>query len=73
MESRKKVNLFSTNEWPISIFSPRMLIHQENLQYHKHYMIPFGTYIQAHKEPIKSNAQYPRTLDYVYLRHLDTK
>jgi hypothetical protein len=50
-----------------------MIIHQENLDFHKHCMIPFGTYIQAHNEPVNLNSQHPRTLNCVYLRYLNNK
>jgi hypothetical protein len=50
-----------------------MIIHQENLDFHKHCMIPFGTYIQAHNQPANLNSQHPRTLDCIYLRYLNNK
>ena len=73
MESTKKLNFFPPSNGLSPYYSPRMIIHQENLDFHKHCMIPFGTYIQAHNEPVNLNSQHPRTLDCVYLRYLNNK
>jgi hypothetical protein len=73
MESTKKLNFFPPSNGLCPYYSPRMIIHQENLDFHKHCMIPFGTYIQAHNEPANLNSQHPRTLNCVYLRYLNNK
>jgi hypothetical protein len=73
MESTKTLNFFPLSNDLSPYYSPRMIIHQENLDFNKHCMIPFGAYIQAHNEPVNSNSQHPRTLDCVYLRYLNNK
>jgi hypothetical protein len=73
MESAKKLNFFSPSNGMSSQFSPRMIIHKENLDYSKHCAISFGTYVQAHNKPTHSNSQQPRTLDCIYLQYLNNK
>jgi hypothetical protein len=50
-----------------------MILHQENLDFDKHCSIAFGTYVQAHQEPLATNTQHPRTLDCIYLRYVDNQ
>jgi hypothetical protein len=71
MESDKKLNFFPPKGGISSYYSPRMILHQQPLDYSKHCSIPFGSYVQAHHEPDKKNTQHPRTLDCIYLRYLD--
>ncbi len=71
MECAKKLNFFPPKGGVSPYYSPRMILHQENLDYQKHCSIPFGSYVQAHTEPNPTNDQYPRTLDCVYLRYVD--
>jgi hypothetical protein len=33
--------------------------------------VPFGTYVQAHNEPIFKQSQHPRAIDCTYLRYID--
>jgi hypothetical protein len=73
MESTKKLNFFPPTNGMSPYYSPRMSNHQENLDYAKHCAIPFGTYVQAHTEPMRINTQHLRTLDYIYLRYLSKK
>ena len=73
MESTKKLNFFPPTNGLSPYYSPRMIIHQENLDYAKHCKISFGTYVQAHNEPANSNTQHPRSLDCIYLRYLNNK
>jgi hypothetical protein len=73
MESAKKLNFFPPKGGISPFYSPRMILHQENLDYNKHCSIPFGTYVQAHHEPTPTNTQHPRTLDCIYLRYNDNK
>jgi hypothetical protein len=71
MECAKKLNFFPSRGGVSSYYSPRMILHQQNLDYNKHCSIAFGTYVQAHHEPDPQNAQLPRTLDCIYLRYTD--
>ncbi len=72
MECAKKLNFFPPKGGISPYYSPRMIMHQQNLNYDKHCSIPFGSYVQAHHEPEKSNTQHPRTLDCIYLRYTDS-
>jgi Reverse transcriptase (RNA-dependent DNA polymerase) len=71
MECAKKLNFFPPTGGISSYYSPRMIMHQKNLDYEKHCSIPFGAYVQAHTEPDPTNSQHPRTLDCIYLRYVD--
>jgi hypothetical protein len=73
MESTKKLNFFPSANGISPYYSPRMIIHHETLDYNKHCLIPFGSYVQAHNEPAPSNSQLPRTLDCIYLRYMNNK
>jgi hypothetical protein len=73
MESIKKLNFFPAANGTSPCYSPRMIIHHETLDYNKHCLIPFGSYVQAHNEPEPSNSQFPLTLDCVYLRYMNNK
>jgi hypothetical protein len=73
MESTKKLNFFPPSNGLSPYYSPRMIFHQENLDFHKHCMIPIGTYLQVHNEPANLNSQHPRMLDCIYLRFLNNK
>ena len=71
MEVTKKLNFFPPRGGVSPYYSPRMILHQQNLEYNKHCAIAFGTYVQAHHEPTATNSQSPRTLDCIYLRYVD--
>ena len=71
MESTKKLNFFPPKGGVSKYYSPRMILHQENLDYTKHCAYPFGTYVQAHTENNPTNKQEPRTLDCLYMRYVD--
>ena len=71
MESAKKLNFFPPKGGISPYYSPRMILHQQSLDYVKHCSIPFGSYVQAHHEPDHKNNQQPRTLDCIYLRYVD--
>ena len=71
IEVTKKLNFFPPSGGVSPYYSPRMILHQQNLEYNKHCAIAFGTYVQAHHEPTATNSQSPRTLDCIYLRYVD--
>jgi hypothetical protein len=71
MESAKKLNFFPPKGGISKYYSPRMILHQQSLDYMKHCSIPFGSYVQVHTEPDPTNTQLPRTLDCIYLRYVD--
>eukprot|EP00934_Nitzschia_sp_Nitz4_P004202 Nitzschia sp. Nitz4//scaffold466_size5842//986//4399//NITZ4_009198-RA/size5842-processed-gene-0.7-mRNA-1//-1//CDS//3329552510//4192//frame0 len=71
MESAKKLNYFPPRGGISEFYRPRMILHHEALDYHKHCLIPFGTYVQAlHEHTPNKNTQHPRTLDGIYLRYV---
>ena len=53
-------------------FSPRKILKQRNLDYNKHFKVPFGAYMQAYYEPLKKNSMVARTRDGILLRPTDT-
>jgi hypothetical protein len=71
LESTKKLNFFPNKNGVSKYFSPRMIMHQENLDYERHCKYQIGEYVQAHDEPDHSNTNAPRSLDCIYLRPMD--
>jgi hypothetical protein len=69
----KKLNFFPAKNGISQYYSPRIILHQQNLDYDKHCQYAFGTYVQAHNEPDPSNTNAPRTLDCIYLRYNDNE
>ena len=72
MDSAKKLNFFPSKQGISKYYSPRMILHQKNLDYSKNCKFAFGTFVQAHDEPNPSNTNSPRTLDCIYLRYIDS-
>jgi hypothetical protein len=70
-DSAKKLNFFPAKNGISPYYSPRMILHQRNLDYTKHCQYSFGTYVQAHDEPDPSNTNAPHTLDGIYLCYND--
>ena len=46
-------------------------MNQMNLDYNKHCVVPFGTYVQANHKTNPTNTNKPRTLDAIYLHPTD--
>ena len=70
-ESAKKLNFFPAKHGVSKFYSPRMMLHQKNLDYLRHCRYAMGTYVQAHEEPKRSSTNAPRSLDCIYLRYND--
>jgi hypothetical protein len=70
-ESAKKLNYFPSKHGVSHYYSPRMILHQKGMDYKKHCVFAFGTYVQAHDEPKPKNSSEARTLDCIYLRYSD--
>ena len=70
-ESAKKLNFFPVKKGASQFYSPRMMLHQRNLDFSCHCNCALGTYDQAHDEPKYSNTNAPRSLDCIYLRYND--
>ena len=68
LESARKLNFFPSKNGVSKYYSPRMILHQENLDFAKHCQFTFGEYVQAHDEPNPTNTNAPRSLDCIYLR-----
>ena len=68
MEATRKLNLFPARHGVSKYYSPRMILHQQNIDYERHCKFTFGMYVQAHNEPDPSNTNAPRSLDCIYLR-----
>jgi hypothetical protein len=68
-ESAKKLNFFPAKKGVSPYYSPRMILHQRNLDYNRHCQHALGTYVQAHDEPTISNTNAPRCLDCIYMQY----
>jgi hypothetical protein len=71
MESAKKLNFFPNKYGVSKVFSPRMIMHHESLDYERHCKYQIDEFIQAHEEPNHTNTNAPRSLDCIYLRPMD--
>jgi hypothetical protein len=71
MESAKKLNFFVPKGGVSKFYSPRMILHQHNIDYNKHCAFTFGMYVQAEHESTFKNDQHPRTLDCLYLQYVN--
>jgi hypothetical protein len=72
MECAKKLSFFPPKGGISPYYSPRMIKHQQSLEYDKQWSIPFGTYVQAQNEQDKKTKYHPRILDNIYLRYVDS-
>jgi hypothetical protein len=63
-----QLNLFPVKGGVSAYYSPRMILNQENLDYAKHYSVPFGAYVQANHKTNRTDSNATRTLDAIYLR-----
>jgi hypothetical protein len=68
MIQANQLNLFPVKGGVSKYYSPHMIMNQTNLDYTKHCVVPFGAYVQANHESIKTNSNVTRTLDMIYLR-----
>jgi hypothetical protein len=71
IDTTKKLNFFPAKHGVSRYYSPRMILHQKNLDYDKHCRYTIGSYVQAHDEPGPTNTNAPRALDCIYLRYTD--
>ena len=67
-EAARKLNYFPAKHGISKHYSPRMIMHQENLNFNRHCKYVLGEYVQAHEDSQKKNNNLPRTLDCLYLR-----
>ena len=62
---------FSHEGRGLTILQPLMILNQTNLDYNKHCVVPFATYVQANHETNPTNTNALRTLDAIYLCPMD--
>ena len=62
------LNMFPAKGGVSSYYSPHVLMNKTDLDYKKHCMIPFGSYVQAFQENSPSNTLEARAIDGIYLR-----
>ena len=67
METARKLNYFPVKGGVSTYYSPRMIMHQERLEFKKHCAVPFGAFVQASHETEPTNTQAERTIDAIYL------
>ena len=72
-EAAEKINVISGKYGVSKYYSPRMILHQQNLDYEKHYKFALGTYVQGHNEPLHTNTSAAQSLDCIYLRYHASK
>jgi hypothetical protein len=58
-DSAKKLNFFPAKNGISQYYSPRVILHHQNLDYDKHCQYAFGTYVQAHDEPDYQSPSHP--------------
>eukprot|EP00978_Attheya_sp_CCMP212_P000843 scaffold1766_cov39-Attheya_sp.AAC.3 len=68
MNQVSQLNLFPVKGGISKYYSPRMILQQSNLDYNKDCTVPFGAYVQANHETVKSNSNVTRALDAIYMR-----
>jgi hypothetical protein len=74
MECANKLNFLPPKGGVSEYYSPRMILHHENIDYAKHCAIPFGTYMQeAAQENTPSNTQESCSLNCIYLHYLSNQ
>eukprot|EP00957_Ditylum_brightwellii_P124856 9517752-Ditylum_brightwellii.AAC.1 len=64
----KETELLPAHHGVSKLYSPRMILHQENLSFKRHCKYAFGKCVLAHNEPDQTSTQAPRALDCIYLR-----
>eukprot|EP00978_Attheya_sp_CCMP212_P012412 scaffold30928_cov60-Attheya_sp.AAC.2 len=71
-KATKKLNCFPAKHGASKYYSPRMILHQQHLDFNKHCKYSIGSYVQGHDEPATTNTNASRTLDCIYLRYHST-
>ena len=66
-ECIRKLNYFPVKGGVSTYYSPRMIIHNTTLDYHKHCQVSFGQYVHVNNDPNPTNTMEARTLDAIYL------
>ena len=66
-EAAKKLENFPAKYDVSKHYSPRIILHKENIDYDRHYKYILGEYVQAHEDEIIKNNNAPRSLDCMHL------
>ena len=72
LECTKKLIYFPAQNGVSKYYSPRMILHQQNIIFDKNCKYVFGEYVQSHDEPTHSNTNQARSLDCIYLRQISS-
>jgi hypothetical protein len=68
-ESSQPIEFIPSEERGLIILQPpHMILNQTHLDYTKYCTVPFGAYVQANHETVKTKSNVTRTLDAIYLR-----
>ena len=70
MECARKLKLFPPKGVVSKYCSPREILHQQKLDFHKQCSIPQISYVQLYDESYPSNSQAPQSLDFIHLHPL---
>ena len=69
IEAAKKLNFFPAEYGVSNYYNPRMILHQQNLEYEKHCKFALGVYGQGHNEPLHKTTTVARSFICIYLRY----
>ena len=67
MTQVNQLNMFPVKGGISSYYSPHVIMGGTSLDYNKHCVVPFGTYVQANHKEKKRNTPAPRMIDCIYL------
>lgn len=73
IEAVKKLNFVAAKYGISKGYSPRVILHQQNLKYEKHCKYTMCTYVQGYNELLHKNATTSRSLDCISLRYNATR
>ena len=71
MGATRKLNYFPARYGVSKYYSPRMILHHQNLDFEHDCSFVTGEYVQGNNEVKKTNNQEARTLDCLHLRPLN--
>jgi len=72
-EAARNLNLFPNKHGVSNYFSPRMILHQENIDYNCHFKLAIGDYVEVHDDKYHKSTTPPHTLDCLYIRPTSSK
>ena len=69
IEAAKKLNFFPAECEVSNYYSPRMTLHQQNLEYEKYCKFALGVYGQGHNEHLHKTTTDAKSFIFIYLRY----